>query len=185
MKNFNLKNFLVENKLTTNSKELEEGKQPGADKLNAAIQSGKLDPKKIEDAAKKAQQGDSTELAMLMLNAMAGLQEGESLNEDNLEVKSIAKDIYSTLKRNGVNAKLIASIPRTGYAGKSIGATLTGGSNEALVFYWDDTRTKLTTIEIYLSGDKENVLSFEKENLIKLPWFRAIQQSGISYTTSF
>jgi len=93
----------------------------------------------------------------------------QELNEDNLQVKSIAKDIYSTLKRNGVDAKLIASIPGTGYAGKSIGATLTGKSNEALVFYWDDTKTKLTTIEIYLSRDKEDVLNFEKKILSSFP----------------
>ena len=93
----------------------------------------------------------------------------EELNEDNLAVKSAAKQIYSVLKQNGVNAKLIASIPGTGYAGKSIGATLTGDSNEALVFYWDDTKTKLTTIEIYLSGDKENVLNFEKKILSSFP----------------
>jgi hypothetical protein len=96
-------------------------------------------------------------------------KESQELNEDNLELKSIAKNIYSVLKQNGVNAKLIASIPRTGYAGKSIGATLTGGSNEALVYYWDDTKTKLTTIEIYLSGAKEEVIDFEKKILSSFP----------------
>jgi hypothetical protein len=93
----------------------------------------------------------------------------EELNEDNLQVKSIAKQIYSVLKQNGVNAKLIASIPSAGPSGKSIGATLTGDSNEALVYYWDDTKTKLTTIEIYLSGAKDEVLNFEKKILSSFP----------------
>ena len=97
----------------------------------------------------------------------------EELNEDNLQVKSIAKQIYSVLKQNGVNAKLIASIPSAGPSGKSIGATLTGDSNEALVYYWDDTKTKLTTIEIYLSGAKDEVLNFEKKILSSFP---AIEQ---------
>ena len=69
-------------KAALNEDDMEEGKQPGADELNAAIESGKLDPKKIEDAAKKAQQGDPTELAILMFNATRGLGGfREGLNE--------------------------------------------------------------------------------------------------------
>jgi hypothetical protein len=93
----------------------------------------------------------------------------KELNEDNLEVKSVAKNIYSVLTKNGVKTKLVASIPSAGSSGKSIGATLTGGSNEALVYYWDDPKTKLTTVEIHLSGDKEEVLNFEKKILSSFP----------------
>lgn len=105
----------------------------------------------------------------------------KELNEDNLQVKSIAKNIYSVLTKNGVNAKLIASIPSAGPSGKSIGATLTGGSNEALVYYWDDPKTKLTTVEIYLSGDKEDVLNFEKKILSSFPGLE--QYSRAEYST--
>ena len=66
------------------------------------------------------------------------------LNEDNLEVKNIAKQIYSFLTKNGVTTKLVAAVP--GDYGKSIGGKLTGGSNEGLVWYWDDPKTKQTVI---------------------------------------
>jgi hypothetical protein len=203
MKDFNLKNFLVENKLTNNSKELDEDYEVAMakDSLDSIIRAVMMLKAQIGDqevnlpawiqdhitnaenyinqAAKGYHESDA------QIDDEAGeleeMDESIELNEDNLHVKSIAKDIYSTLKKNGVNAKLIASIPRTGYQGKSIGATLTGGSNEALVFYWDDTKTKLTTIEIYLSGDKEDVLSFEKKILSSFPGLE--QYSRVEYPT--
>jgi hypothetical protein len=95
------------------------------------------------------------------------MHESQELNEDNLQVKSIAKKIYSVLKQNRVNAKLVASVPQG--PGKSIGSTLTGGSNEALVYYFDDIKTKLTTIEIHLRGEEESVLNFEKDVLSSFP----------------
>jgi len=95
------------------------------------------------------------------------MDESQELNEDNLQVKSIAKKIYSVLKQNGVNTKLVASVPQS--QGKSIGSTLTGGSNEALVYYFDDAKTKLTTIEIHLRGEEESVLNFEKDVLSSFP----------------
>lgn len=109
----------------------------------------------------------------------------KELNEDNLQVKSIAKNIYSVLTKNGVNAKLIASIPSAGPSGKSIGATLTGGSNEALVYYWDDPKTKLTTVEIYLSGDKEDVLNFEKKILSSFPGLEQYSRQEFSSPQAF
>jgi hypothetical protein len=95
------------------------------------------------------------------------MDESQELNEDNLQVKSIAKKIYSVLKQNGVNTKLVASVPQS--QGKSIGSTLTGGSNEALVYYFDDAKTKLTTIEIHLRGEEKSVLNFEKDVLSSFP----------------
>jgi hypothetical protein len=109
----------------------------------------------------------------------------KELNEDNLQVKSIAKNIYSVLTKNGVNAKLIASIPSAGPSGKSIGATLTGGSNEALVYYWDDPKTKLTTVEIYLSGDKGDVLNFEKKILSSFPGLEQYSRQEFSSPQAF
>ena len=114
MENFNLKKFLVENKLTYNSR---------------------------------------------------------LLNEDNLEVKSIAKQIYSFLKQNGVNTKLVAQIQSADY-GKKIGATLKQEQNEALISYYDDPKTKQTIIEIQLFGgptSEDLVLQTEKKLLSSFP----------------
>ena len=93
------------------------------------------------------------------------------LNEDNLEVKSIAKQIYSFLKQNGVNTKLVAQIQSADY-GKKIGATLKGEQNEALISYYDDPKTKQTIIEIHLHGgptSEDLVLQTEKKLLSSFP----------------
>ena len=96
----------------------------------------------------------------------------QMINEDNLEIKKIAKDLYSFLKKNGVNVKLVASIPNTDYGYKKIGASLKGASNEALIWYWDDSKTKQTVIEVHLRGgatSKDLVLDIEKELLSTYP----------------
>ena len=111
MNNFDLKKFLVENKLTSNSR---------------------------------------------------------MLNEDNLEVKNIAKQLYSFLTKNGVNTKLIAQTPGNSY-GKRIGTELKGGDNEALIGYYDDPKTKQTVIEIHLAGGEKVVLEVEKKILSSFP----------------
>jgi hypothetical protein len=93
------------------------------------------------------------------------------LAEDNLEVKSIAKQLYSWLKQNDVNTKLIAQTPSTSY-GKQIGASLKGGSNEALISYYDDPKTKQTVIQVQLYGgptSKDLVLQIEKKLLSSYP----------------
>ena len=89
------------------------------------------------------------------------------LNEDNLEVKNIAKQIYSFLTKSGVTTKLVAAVP--GDYGKSIGGKLTSGSNEALVSYYDDRKTKQTVIEIHLAGEEKGVLEVEKKILSSFP----------------
>jgi len=89
----------------------------------------------------------------------------ETLNEDNLEVKNIAKQIYSWLKKNGVNAKLVAQVPSQP-TGKSMGSKLTGGDNEALVMYWDDVKTKQTQIEVHLHGGNEDLVGGVEKNFL-------------------
>ena len=42
----------------------------------------------------------------------------EMINEDNLEIKKIAKDLYLWLKKNGVKATLFASFPGQEFAKK-------------------------------------------------------------------
>jgi len=99
------------------------------------------------------------------------LNEERMLNEDNLEVKNIAKQLYSFLQKNGVNTKLVAQTPSAEY-GKQIGASLKGGSNEALIAYYDDPKTKQTIIQAQLYGgptSKDLVLQLEKKLLSSYP----------------
>lgn len=66
MDNFDLKKFLTENKLTRTSV-LREGVE---DDIEKAIRDKKIDPKKVKDAAEKAEKGnDSKDLAVLMATA--------------------------------------------------------------------------------------------------------------------
>ena len=98
-------------------------------------------------------------------------KEIELINEDNLEVKNIAKQLYSFLTKNGVNTKLIAQTPSDNY-GKKIGASLKGESNEALISYYDDPKTKQTIIQVQLYGgptSKDLVLQVEKKLLSSYP----------------
>jgi hypothetical protein len=111
---------------------------------------------------------------LIRMNQLAGLiTESQArkmmavLNEDNLEVKNIAKQIYSFLTKSGVTTKLVAAVP--GDYGKSIGGKLTGGGNEALVSYYDDSKTKQTVIEIHLAGEEKGVLEVEKKILSSFP----------------
>jgi len=111
------------------------------------------------------------------MQLLAGLiTESQYLNEDNLEVKKIAKDLYSWLKKNGVEVKLIASIPSAGTSGKQIGAT--GNNNISLVWYWDDPKTKQTQIEIHLVGDPKIVADVEKKFLSAYPNLEQYQKTG-------
>ena len=43
------------------------GTDPSASKVEDAIKSGKIDPKEVEAAAKKAMNGDSTDLALMLV----------------------------------------------------------------------------------------------------------------------
>ena len=111
---------------------------------------------------------------LIRMNQLAGLiTESQArkmmavLNEDNLEVKNIAKQIYSFLTKSGVTTTLVAAVP--GDYGKSIGGKLTGGGNEALVSYYDDSKTKQTVIEIHLAGEEKGVLEVEKKILSSFP----------------
>lgn len=107
------------------------------------------------------------------------------LNEDNLEVKNFAKQIYSFLVKNGVTTKLIASIPSAGSQGKQIGDKLTGDSNEGLVWYWDDPKTKQTTIEVHLSGEEQIILQVEKKILTSFPNLEQYNRQTPSGTNVF
>ena len=65
MDKFDLKKFLTENKLTRTSV-LREGVE---NDIEDAIKNKKIDPKKVKDAAEKAEKGNSEDLAVLMATA--------------------------------------------------------------------------------------------------------------------
>ena len=60
---------------------------PGEKEIEQAINSGKLDPEEVKKAAEKAMHGNSTELALLMVNAMAGLRERKKLPTNTVTEK--------------------------------------------------------------------------------------------------
>jgi hypothetical protein len=111
------------------------------------------------------------------MQLLAGLITESQLNEDNTQIKKIARDLYSWLKKNGVEVKLIASLPSAGASGKQIGATSTG-NNTSLVWYWDDPKTKQTQIEIHLIGDPKIVADVEKKFLSAYPNLEQYQKTG-------
>jgi hypothetical protein len=84
----------------------------------------------------------------------------EIINEDNLEIKKIAKDLYLWFKKNGVQATLLASVPGHEH-GKKIGDK-EYGDNSAFIWYWDDPKTKQTLIDIQLKGDKNKLQEIER-----------------------
>jgi len=127
------------------------------------------------------------------MQQLAGLISESQLNEDNTHVKKIARDLYSWLKQQGVNVKLIASTP-SNTASKAIGAQLKGGGNEALIYYWDDSKTNQTAIQIQLTGDQKSVAEVEKNFISAYPgleqYDRTTGGGGIAgnsniYTISF
>ena len=77
----------------------------------------------------------------------------DQINEDNLEVKSIAKDLYQFLKKAGVH-KVFLKADFKRQIGQRSGIS-SGGSldNTAMIYYWDDEKTKQTLIQIVLFGD--------------------------------
>ena len=87
---------------TDKAKKLAESDPQTTAAISNAIEAGKIDPKKIEAAAIKASQGNADDLAILMVNAMAGLRENE-LNED-YEV-AMAQDSLDSIIRAAMMLK--------------------------------------------------------------------------------
>ena len=97
------------------------------------------------------------------------------LKEDNLQIKNIAKQLYSFLKNNGVEVTLSAE---QGKSYKKIGQVNQGISsgkvmnNAGFISYYDDPTTKQTIIQIQLYGgptSKDLVLGVEKKFLASYP----------------
>ena len=83
------------------------------------------------------------------MQVLAGLITESQLNEDNLEVKSIAKQLYSFLTKNGVKTEIVAGMANN--RSTSIGdseLSAKSGENTALITYYDDPKTQQTVIYI-------------------------------------
>ena len=98
------------------------------------------------------------------MQVLAGLITESQLNEDNLEVKSIAKQLYSFLTKNGVKTEIVAGMANN--RSTSIGdseLSAKSGENTALITYYDDPKTKQTVIYIRLNGEEQSLLQVEKK----------------------
>jgi hypothetical protein len=96
----------------------------------------------------------------------------QMINEDNLEVKRIAKDLYSFLKKNGVREVSLSTDKLK--IGKNTtndaeGRQISNRDNTAQISYYDDPKFKQTIIEVWLWGDKNKIQEVEKLLLNSFP----------------
>ena len=122
----------------------------------------------------------------LKMQKLAGLitegQYKEKLNEDNLEVKKAAKDLYTFLKKNGVVVKLDTVSP-TSSKYKSVG-NQDPKTNQAYIFYFDQGGQ--TKIHVRLTGPENDIKNIESKffsaypnleqvnRMIELGWTKGI-----------
>jgi hypothetical protein len=89
------------------------------------------------------------------------------LNEDNLEVKRIAKQLYSWLKQNGVAVSLMTN-PTEMNSFKKIGIK-DPKQEEATIIVLDHPSTKQTIIKVSLRGKESIVKGVENKLLTTYP----------------
>jgi hypothetical protein len=121
---------------------------------------------------------------LIRMNQLAGLiTESQArkmmavLNEDNLEVKKAAKDLYTFLKKSGVNTSLGSNM---GF-GKSIGIK-NPSQAEASIHYGETSRSKgQTLINISLVGMEDKVKEVENKFLTAFPNLEIVNGSKEVY----
>ena len=92
---------------TDKAKKLAESDPQTIAKISNAIEAGKIDPKEVEAAALKASQGNADDLAILMVNAMAGLgqfRENQLAEDEDHEV-SMAQNSLNSIIRSAMELK--------------------------------------------------------------------------------
>jgi hypothetical protein len=93
------------------------------------------------------------------------------INEDNLEMKSIAKDLYTYLKKIGVAKVHLSAGSGKNYKriGQRPGGMSTGESqdNTAQIQYWDDPYTKQTLVQVHLNGNNKKTKEI-KDKLLQV-----------------
>jgi len=148
----------------------ETGTQPQA-KTGSGTQQAKTDSSTQQSKATtdtKLKDGTWTESKSELKNESI-LREKEHLNEDNLEVKSIAKKLYSWLKQNGVREVSFSNGKITigkNTANDAEGNEIGNRDNTAIIGYFDDPKSKQTVIEVILMGDQNKIQEVEN-NLLK------------------
>jgi hypothetical protein len=123
---------------------------------------------------------------LIRMNQLAGLiTESQArkmmavLNEDNLEVKNIAKKLYSWLKQNGVREVSLQTSKITigkNTANDAEGNQVDSRDNTAIIAYYDDPESKQTIIEVYLFGDQNKIQEVEKKLLTSFPGLKQISR---------
>ena len=99
------------------------------------------------------------------------------INEDNLEVKKAAKELYTFLKNNGVTTTLGSNM---GF-GKKVGMK-TPGQAEASIFYGETGNSEgQTVINISLRGMEDKVKEVESEFLKAFPNLKIVSGTKKSY----
>ena len=96
----------------------------------------------------------------------------ELINEDNLQVKKIAKDLYQFLKKNGFREVSLITGKKTigkDTANDDKGRQIDDRMNTAIISYYDDEPTKQTVIDVTLFGDKDKIQEVEKILLQSYP----------------
>lgn len=99
---------------------------PGAAEVEKAIEAGKVDPEEVKKAAEKAMHGDSTDLALLMVNAMAGLREAKKKPSAGLtkkEKSAVAKKAHAgkDIGKKGPGFEKVAKAAEKKYGSKEAG----------------------------------------------------------------
>ena len=111
------------------------------------------------------------------MQVLAGLITESQLNEDNLEVKKAARDLYTFLKSSGVNVALGSNM---GF-GKSIGIK-NPAQAEASIHYGETANSKgQTLINISLIGMEDKVKEVESKFLTAFPNLEIVNGSKKVY----
>ena len=77
------------------------GTDPSASKVEDAIKSGKIDPKEVEAAAKKAMNGDSTDLALMMAGVGKMFEAKKDEDEVEDDEEKLDKKAQAAAKKDG------------------------------------------------------------------------------------
>ena len=96
----------------------------------------------------------------------------ELINEDNLQVKRIAKDLYSFLKNIGVREVSLSTDKKTigqNTSNDAEGRQIADRMNTAHISYYDDKSINQTVIYVSLFGDKDKIQEVERKLLETYP----------------
>lgn len=114
---------------------------------------------------------------MKYINLFENFSSLDTLNEDNLQVKNIARQLYSWLKKNGVREVSLSTDKINigkDTANDADGKQIGDRDNTAKIAYYDDEASKQTIIEIILFGEQGKIQEVEKLLLSSFPGLKQI-----------